>query len=112
MRASRFIARWYSWAFWSVVYLPVPWSTDLGKSLIRISRTVPPRRWKPHVFRNDDGHMWQVLLKNQATYTTQKTMKLDVHVSQETGEIVGLNLWDELLKTGSRPEQEPVEVVR
>ena len=95
--------RWFAWAFWSVVYLFRRQPTDLDRYLLRITRTsLPWWRWKPNVFRNEDGRMWEVQLTNEATYSERRTLTIDVKVSMETGRIVGLDLWDELLKDGRR----------
>jgi len=43
--------------------------------------------------------MWHVYFSDEDSYTARHTLPLDVHISRETGKIVGFNVWDETLQT-------------
>lgn len=91
------------WAFWRTWYLFHRERDGGVEELVRWMQRSNRKRWpwwtfKPHLYRNDDGNMWQVYLSDESTYTERRTLKLDVHISQDTGDIVGMNLWDETLK--------------
>lgn len=91
------------WAFWRTWYFVLPARTGSSRQfvafLVRLDRTSWPWRvFKPYVYRNAIGTMWQVYLSDESTYTERRTLELDVHIIEDTGDIVGMNLWDETLK--------------
>lgn len=86
-----------AWTFWSVVYLFRPRPKEFHAALLRGVRTWAPWwKFRPGVIRNRCGRMWEVYLSDEQTYTERRTIEVDVHVSQSTGRIVGLNLFDEV----------------
>ena len=78
--------------------------------LIRATRTRwPLRKFKPSVWHNDDGNMWHVYLTGEQHFVSRRTLNLDVYVGEESGDVVGFDVWDENLrnpwKKGASDEQ-------
>jgi len=56
--------------------------------------------WKlqPSVWHNLDSNMWHVYFENERSYTvSRRTLSVELHIGQESGKIVGLNIFDETL---------------
>ena len=54
-------------------------------------------KFKPCVIRNDSGKMHHVYLSDEDAYVEKRNMDLDVYVSEKTGKIVGVKIFDESL---------------
>jgi len=92
--------KYMRWAFWRVVYLFLRKPRDLTDWLTKSERIRPPWwQFRPNVWHNDDGRMWHVWLDNESAYTkSEQDLRVELHVGQETGRIVGFNVWDENLR--------------
>lgn len=94
-----FAAKYARWAFWSAWYLFHRTPNELGAWLVRSERTRPPWwTFKPTVWHNDHGRQWEVYFKDDPDYCRIQTMQVDAHISRDTGEIVGLTIYDETLR--------------
>ena len=95
----------FRWVFWSFIYGFRREPHDLKSWLTRSTRTWPPWwKFKPIAYRNDDGKMWQIWLKDEVAFTRSRQMlNVELQIGQESGEIVGLNIWDENLKVDHGP---------
>ena len=86
------------WIFWSCWYAFRPRSKDLGAFLLRSERTAWPRwKFQPSVYHNELGNQWHVCFSGDRDYTEYRMIGLDVQISVETGAIVGLEIFDEML---------------
>ena len=95
----RAAATYLRWLGWMLYYLPRRRPKELGPWLIRAERTRPPWwKFKPNVWHNDHGRQWEVYFKDDMDFCRIQTMQVDAHISQETGEIVGLTIYDETLR--------------
>lgn len=89
--------------FWNVVYCLQPRSTEFIAFLARHDRCRWPwKQFRPSVWHNDNGNLWHVYLADKWSYTEPRTLKLDCHVDMESGDIVGFNVWDEVLKVEAK----------
>ena len=87
------------WAFWSVVYLFRIKPKDLDDWMLRTERTWKPWfKFKPHVWHNDNGKLWEIHLDNERNYSKTVNITLDVEVGLETGKIVGFRIYDSQLQ--------------
>ncbi len=86
--------------FWITYYSLQPPPKDLAACLKRGERTWSPwRKFRPSVHYNDGGRFWQIWLANDPSYTiTCKTLDVALHISEETGEVVGFDVSDRSLK--------------
>ena len=57
-----------------------------------IMNMVSSEPFKPHAFYNKDGDMMEVYFKNDSCYTKTLNGDIEVHLSQENDEVVGLNI--------------------
>lgn len=87
------------WAFWCCYYVLVGFPPTIEGWITATERTRAPW-WKftPFAYHNDDGRYWEVVLRDDSYYACRRTITVDVLVSQETDEIVGLHLFDEVCK--------------
>ena len=91
--------RFLRWLGWSAWYLVRRRPRDFDGYLRAAMRCRPPWwKFRPNVYHNQDGCMWQVYLVDEQSYTERRTLTLDVMVGMETGRITGLDLWDEQLE--------------
>lgn len=97
----------FRWAFWNTWYLPrvLSWKfggrqkLDLADVLITLHRTRRPWiRFKPYVYRNEAGKLWEIGIANESDYAELMMIPVDAMRSQETGEIVGFHVYDEVLR--------------
>ena len=94
------LIRFVLWLFWTAYYLPQPRARDLGAYLIRGTRTRRPwKRFRPNVWHNDDGNMWEVWLTDEESHAVSKqSMQVELHISMVTGKVTGFTVWDETLR--------------
>jgi len=87
------------WVFWHIVYAVRPRPKEVEAYLACMNRLRSPWwRFKPSVYHNPDGKMWHVYLDNESTYTVpHRCFRVDLHVGEKSGRIVGLDIWDESL---------------
>ena len=91
--------RFLRWVWWNAYYCWRPRPRDLRTWLARSMRCRPPWwRFRPHVWHNDAGGYWEVWFAEDRDYTERRVLVCDVSVSLETGQVVGLKVWDEVLK--------------
>jgi hypothetical protein len=91
--------RWLRWLFWSSIYAFQPTPKGLLSYLRRGMRCRPPWwKFKPHIFRNEDGKMWQVFLTDEASFTIpRQRLPVEIHMGMDSNQIVGFNVFDEHL---------------
>ena len=97
MMNSGIIGKYIQWLYWKTVYLFLPIPKEIKPFVLMIFRTRAPWwKFKPHVFRNPDSYyQWQVFLENDADYVKpRQSLIVDLHISQETGRIIGFSFWD------------------
>ena len=95
--------RFAIWLFWRVWYLgrmqPRPGPKSLEKLFVRQDRTRWPWwKFKPHLRHNGDGSQWEIWFAEDRCYSERTTIEATVHRSDDTGEIVGLTIYDETLR--------------
>ena len=49
------------------------------------------------MYYNDDGSEWQIYFTDEEAYTERRTIDVECHIGMESGDIVGLNVWDKTL---------------
>ena len=88
------------WIFWHVVYAVRPRPKEPAAYLVRADRLRSPWwKFKPTVYYNPDGRMWHVYLDNESSHTRpSRGLFIELHIGQESGKVVGLNIWDESLR--------------
>ena len=88
---------YFRWAFWSLVYLCRRRPKSLDQWLIRTTRCRKPWwKFKPSIFHNAHGKMWQVFFKDEHCCFERANLQVEVGRT-ESGEIVAMNIWDEML---------------
>ena len=88
--------------FWCLCYIGFYRPTSLEACLLAKERTRPPWwRFKPFLYRNEEGGMWEIYLSESESYVKSGMLEVELMCSQETGEVVGLNIWDERLRAAS-----------
>lgn len=67
--------------------------------LAEVGESVPlATECRPCLVRNDAMKEWCVWLKDEPSYCEKRTISTDVYVSTVTGEVIGVEIWDEHLK--------------
>lgn len=101
--------KFVTWVFWTVCYVCRSVPRSLEGYLLRGTRTRWPwRKFRPSVWHNDDGSMWHVYLTDEEHFVQRRTLNLDVYVGQESGDVVGFDVWDENLKEWSARRRDGV----
>ena len=68
------------------------------EAIVMGMRTMP-LTFKPSVYYNEHGRMWSVCLANEPFYVRpHQTLTVETWVSDETGEIIGFDVWDKNLR--------------
>ncbi len=100
--------KWLRWIMWSLFYAVRPRPEDLAGYLRRIGQTSPPwRTFRPNVYRSDEGKEWHVWFRDEQAYViSRQSLQVDLHIGMESGEIVGLTIWDESLKDAVKVAKE------
>lgn len=103
-RLFNLASKYARWAFWSVVYLFRRDPHTLDFHLTKVTRLQKPWfKWRPNVFRNDAGSEWEVWLENEGAYTRRCCIPdCEVAIDHETGRVVGVTLFDEILLDGEK----------
>ena len=102
------IFRYLRWLAWTLWYLPQRQPRyirldGLRAQLLRMERTRRPWwKWKPGIWHNTDGRQWHVTFSDEQDYTICGTLKAELHIGQETGDIVGLTIFDETLRAKAK----------
>lgn len=96
--------KYMRWLAWSAYYLFIPESKDFGWYMQKIIRTRKPwKKFRPNLFHSDAGRQWQIWFSDEMSYTVSGlTLKVDAMISEETGQVVGLDIWDESLAAIAR----------
>lgn len=94
------IFKYFRWLFWNAYYLPqFRQPRKLSQWLTRVKRTQWPWwKFKPHLFRNDDGRQWEIYFSNASAVYSRETITLDVGRDMDTGEIVAFTIYDEVMR--------------
>ncbi len=100
--------KWLRWIMWSLLYAARPRPKELAGYLRQTERTWPPwRKFRPNVYRSDEGKEWHVWFRDERAYTiSRQSLQVDLHIGMESGEIVGLDIWDESLKDSVKVAKE------
>ena len=88
------------WIFWTIIYWCSPEAKDFHAYWLKDCRTRNPWwKFRPYIYRSKHGKMWQIYFKDEQCYskTVNITIRCDLTISQETGEVIGIDLWDEEL---------------
>lgn len=92
------MTKFLRYIFWSVVYVFRPKAVTFDAYMLRGMRTMFPwKRFKPHVWYNEDGRQWEVYLTDESDYTEYRTLSVVCHVGMDTGDIVGFTIPCEVL---------------
>lgn len=89
------------WMFWKTVYFMRRRPTTIEAVCVRAFRCRSPWwKFRPVVYHNDDGRMWHVYFTDERSYTdTRRRLSVQCHIGEESGDIVGFNVFDEALKS-------------
>ena len=93
--------KYIKWAFWNCYYTIMRPRTVLAMIPMMERCRAPWWKWKPSVWHNEHGRMWHVTLSDESYYVESRQISADVYISQETGNIIGMNLFDEQLRYGN-----------
>lgn len=92
--------RYIRWLWWTVYYAVTPRPKKLESFVQKLERTEKPWwRFKPNVWHNAPASQWEIRFASDRDYTEQRMLEIEVSVSMETGQIVGMTVYDELLKS-------------
>jgi hypothetical protein len=87
------------WACWKVAYLFRPEPETLFQWVLKATRTRAPWwKFEPYIWHNKDGRQWHITFTDERNHTQEGTLKCRIHVGIESGNIVGLTIYDETLK--------------
>jgi hypothetical protein len=87
------------WLFWRAYYLLPPYPRDLSGFLLFQRRTrCPWKKFKPYMYHSDNGEHWDVWFNDAMCYTKRVSLPVEIDVCNETGQIVGLTIFDEVVK--------------
>jgi hypothetical protein len=93
------VGKYLLWVLWSFYYLPQRRPKDLESYIIRMQRTRKPWwKFQPFCYYNEDGKQWEIRFTDESDYVKTGTIKAEIHIGQESGNIVGLTFWDENLE--------------
>ena len=90
----------FKYLFWVVYYWALPTPRSFEGCLHWGTRTKWPWiKFKPFVWHNDDSGFWHVWLSNEGSHTVagKALVNVDIHISKETGKVVGFDVKDEVL---------------
>lgn len=92
------IIRFATWLFWTVTYWFRRRPNELSEVLLKGRRTWWPwKKFRPNAWHNDVGEQWEVYFTDERAYTERRTIDLDVHIGNESGDIVGFDVYDKTL---------------
>lgn len=92
--------KWFAWIFWTAAYAFRKTPADFQAHLLKgIRLRAPWWKFKPFVFRNEDGKQWEAWWGDEPSYAEiicgGKNFRGEVHRSQTTNKIVGITVYDE-----------------
>lgn len=91
--------KFVTWLWWRAHYICRPTPKSLEGYLLRGMRTRWPwRKFRPSVWRNDDGRQWHVYLADEQSFTERRHIVLECAIGMESGDIVGFIVWDSTLR--------------
>ena len=94
----KYVSRFAVWLVWNIVYFFRRRPLDLDEVLLKGKRCWWPwKKFTPSAWHNDDGHFWHVWFTDEEAYTEHRTIDVECHIGMESGDIVGLNVWDKML---------------
>lgn len=100
--------KYLTWSFWCCYYAVTPRPKDFGDyidSLMR--RRVPWWKFKPYIYHNSHGKQWEIGWSEDRHYVKTLTIQVEAHIDIDTNAIVGLTLFDEILKPPYKPWEPP-----
>ena len=101
------MVRFTAWLFWTVAYAFRSRPVDLGAVLLKGQRCWWPReRFRPHVWHNDVGQLWDIWFTDERPHTEHRMRDVDVHIGMESGDIVGLTVRDKTLSSNGEDTDE------
>ncbi len=96
---SSVIVQFATWLFWNVTYWFRPRPNELSEVLLKGRRTWWPwKKFRPSAWHNDAGQQWEVYFTDERACTELRTIELEVHVGNESGDIVGFDVYDQTLR--------------
>lgn len=84
---------WWRMFYW----FRKPRTLDEFIRMVRRTRA-PWKRFKPSAWHCRHGKQWHIYLANEQYFVEWRTIQVEVHVSMKTGDIVGFDIWDEMLE--------------
>lgn len=95
------------WLFWWTTYKFRRQPRTLQGWLKRTERCRSPYwKFKPYVWHNDPGKMWEVSLVSDRCHNMRAQITVDAGFSMDTGEVVELKIWDSELRRIADQERE------
>lgn len=93
------LMRYVKWAFWSVYYRTIPYPKSVEQIILRHVRTTSPwYKFSPYVRHDNDWNAWQIYLSDESYYVKpSQSIKVNVHISFDSGKIIGFSIYDESL---------------
>jgi len=94
------ILKYIEWLFWVVFYSIKPIEKNIEGLSIRYLRIrYPFKKFKPFLYRNEEGKQWEIYFKDDDSYfiSTKSNINVGVHVSYLNDEITSLTIFDEEL---------------
>jgi hypothetical protein len=89
------VMAYLQWIFWKVWYFLRPVENDLGAVMTWAMRTRKPWfKFRPNVYRNEEGRSWTVVLDDVSYYCQLGTLRCDLLIEQGSNRIVGFDIWD------------------
>lgn len=66
----------------------------VAKTLEEFLANAKPGEFKPSMHYSKDGQFWEIYLANEPCYHTTIHPQVDVGISEETGKVVAVTVWD------------------
>jgi len=83
--------------FWKIWYWLTPEPKDINEYLSMIVRTSVTNSFEPYIYYNLYGKQWEIYVSNEIDYVKRGTIKAEIHIGRESGNIVGLTIFEENL---------------
>lgn len=99
------IRAWIKYFYWRVYYKLAPKPTTCDEYLKALQRCWRPNaKFNPYIYKNDDSPIWHIYFAEDPDYVIPDCdIKADIHISMETGKIVGLTILQDELEKLSEP---------
>lgn len=90
--------KYIKFILWNIYYLFVPKSDNIVLWLRRDLRCRFPRKFKPCLWHNEEGKQWEIVFTQESPVSQQMRLQVTADIGQDSGNIVGLTIWDETLR--------------